>query len=57
MNRAGRRHEGNKSLKREYELVIDANGSDDEDADLSTVRSDRPRISRAQRRAAWRVLL
>jgi superfamily I DNA/RNA helicase len=42
-------------LRREYELVIDPNGIDDEDAYLSTVRSDRPRISRTQRREAWPV--
>jgi len=42
-------------LRREYELVIDPNGIDDEDAYLTTVRSDRPRISRQQRRAAWPV--
>lgn len=42
-------------LQREYELVIDANGIDDEEAYLTTVRSGRPRLSRQQRRAAWPV--
>jgi hypothetical protein len=43
-------------LRREYDLVIDPNGIDDEDAYLTTVRSDRPRITREQRRSAWPVL-
>lgn len=42
-------------LRREYDLVIDPNGIDDEDAYLTAVRSDRPRITRQQRRAAWPV--
>lgn len=42
-------------LQREYALVIDPNGIDDEETYLSTVRSGRPRISRQQRRAAWPV--
>lgn len=42
-------------LRREYELVIDANGIDDEDAYLTTIRTGRPRISRDQRRIAWGV--
>lgn len=42
-------------LKEEYRLVIDANGIDEEEAYLTTVRSGRPRISRAQRRAAWPI--
>lgn len=42
-------------LRREYELVIDTNGIDDEETYLTTVRSGRPRISRQQRRAAWPV--
>jgi len=40
-------------LRREYELIIDANGIDGEDAYLTTVRTGRPRISRKQRRDAW----
>jgi len=42
-------------LKSEYWLVIDANGIDDEEAYLTTVRSGRPRITRKQRRQAWPV--
>lgn len=42
-------------LRREYELVIDPNGIDNEDTYLTTVRSGRPRISRQQRRRAWLV--
>lgn len=42
-------------LQREYELVIAPNGIDDEEAYLTTIRSDRPRITRQQRRAAWPV--
>lgn len=42
-------------LQSEYELVIDANGIDDEETYLTTVRSGRPRISREQRRAAWPI--
>ena len=44
-------------LVAEYDRVIDPNGIDDEDAYLTTVRSDRPRISRQQRRQAWAVFL
>ncbi len=40
-------------LQTEYWDVIDANGIDDEETYLTTVRSGRPRISRQQRRAAW----
>jgi mRNA-degrading endonuclease RelE of RelBE toxin-antitoxin system len=42
-------------LRREYDLVIDPNGIDNEDTYLTTVRSGRPRISREQRRKAWPV--
>ncbi|MBM4091692.1 MAG: ATP-dependent helicase [Planctomycetes bacterium] len=42
-------------LRKEYDLVIDPNGIDTEDAYLTTVRSGRPRISRDQRRRAWPV--
>ena len=42
-------------LQSEFELVVEANGIDDLDAYLTTVRSGRPRISRRQRRAAWPV--
>jgi len=40
-------------IQREFELVIDPNGIDEEETYLTTVRSGRPRISREQRRAAW----
>ena len=40
-------------MQLEFELIIDPNGINDEDAYVSTVRSARPRISRAQRKAAW----
>ncbi|WP_197743429.1 UvrD-helicase domain-containing protein [Desulfosarcina ovata] len=39
----------------EYWQVIDANGIDNEEDYLTTVRSGRPRISRKQRRQAWPV--
>ena len=42
-------------LRREYDLVIDPNGIDNEDTYLTTVRTGRPRISREQRRKAWPV--
>lgn len=42
-------------MQKEFDLVIDPNGIDDEEAYLSTVRSGRPRISRQQRKAAWPV--
>ena len=42
-------------LKKEYSLVIDPNGIDEEEKYLTTVRSGRPRISRKQRRAAWPI--
>ena len=42
-------------LIQEYWMVIDANGIDNEEAYLTTVRSGRPRISRNQRRQAWPV--
>jgi superfamily I DNA/RNA helicase len=42
-------------LRREYDLVIDPNGIDNEDTYLTTVRSGRPRFSRQQRRKAWPV--
>ena len=42
-------------LRREYELVIDPNGINDEESYLTTVRSGRPRISRQQRRASWPI--
>ena len=44
-------------MQLEFELIIDPNGINDEDAYVSTVRSGRPRISRAQRKAAWPVFL
>ncbi len=42
-------------LIKEYWQVVDANGIDNEEAYLTTVRSGRPRISRNQRRQAWPV--
>ena len=42
-------------MKKEYDLVIDPNGIDEEEVYLTTVRSGRPRISRKQRRAAWPI--
>ena len=42
-------------MRNEFELIIDPNGIDNEDAYLTTVRSARPRISRKQRRSAWTV--
>lgn len=42
-------------LKKEYFLVIDSNGIDEEDAYLTTVRSGRPRMDRKQRRSAWPI--
>jgi superfamily I DNA/RNA helicase len=42
-------------MRLEYELVIDPNGIDDEETYLGTVRSGRPRITRAQRKQAWPV--
>ena len=44
-------------LRQEYQLIIDANGLDNEDDYLTTIRSDRPRITREQRRSAWKVFL
>ena len=46
---------GQNELIQEYWMVIDANGIDNEEAYLTTVRSGRPRISRNQRRQAWPV--
>jgi hypothetical protein len=45
----------NEEIRREYDQIIDANGVDDEENYLTTVRSGRPRITREQRRAAWPV--
>jgi superfamily I DNA/RNA helicase len=42
-------------MVKEYWQVIDANGIDNEEDYLTTVRSGRPRISRRQRRQAWPV--
>lgn len=42
-------------MVKEYWQVIDANGIDNEEDYLTTVRSGRPRISRKQRRQAWPV--
>jgi len=39
----------------EYNMIIDPNGIDSEEAYLTTVRTDRPKISRAQRKDAWNV--
>ena len=40
-------------MRREYDLVVDANGIDSEDAYLTAVRTGRPRMGRQQRREAW----
>lgn len=40
----------------EFWQVVDANGVYDEDTYLTTVRSDRPRISRKQKKALWPIL-
>ena len=48
----------NSEMRLEFDLVIDANGIDSEDDYLTTVRSGRPtspRLTRADRRAAWAV--
>lgn len=42
-------------LRLEYELIVEPNGYDDEEQYLTALRSGRPRINRAQRRAAWQV--
>lgn len=42
-------------LIKEYWMVIDSNGIDNEEGYLTTVRSGRPRMSRNQRRQAWPV--
>ena len=42
-------------MVKEYWQVIDANGIDNEEDYLTTVRSGRPKISRGQRRQAWPV--
>ncbi|MCP4754369.1 MAG: UvrD-helicase domain-containing protein [Proteobacteria bacterium] len=42
-------------LMKEYEHVIDANGIENEDDYLTTVRSGRPKIGRKQRKAAWPI--
>lgn len=42
-------------MVKEYWQVIDANGIDNEEDYLTTVRSGRSRISRAQRRQAWPI--
>ncbi|EKU98228.1 DNA/RNA helicase, superfamily I [Leptolyngbya sp. PCC 7375] len=42
-------------LKKEFDLVVDANGITSEEDYLTTVRTGRPRLGRKQRRAAWSV--
>jgi len=44
-------------LEDEYRLVVDANGIEDENAYLTTVRTGRPRVTRAQRKQAWPVFV
>ena len=44
-------------MQLEFGMVVDPNGVNDEDTYLTTVRSARPRMSRAQRRAAWPVFV
>lgn len=42
-------------IKKEYDLVVDANGIETEEDYLTTVRSGRKRMGRKQRREAWMV--
>jgi superfamily I DNA/RNA helicase len=42
-------------LQKEFELVVDANGINSEDAYLTTARTGRPRLGRQQRRQVWPV--
>jgi hypothetical protein len=42
-------------MQREYHLIVDQHGIDNEDAYLTAVRSGRPRITRKDRKAAWPV--
>lgn len=42
-------------LKKEYDLVVEANGIETEEEYLTTVRSGRGRMGRKQRREAWTV--
>ncbi|MDM8517021.1 AAA family ATPase [Desulfobacterales bacterium HSG16] len=42
-------------MKKEYELIIDANGIDNEEAYLTTIRSGRKRLVRKDRRRAWPI--
>ncbi|MEA5449323.1 UvrD-helicase domain-containing protein [Leptolyngbya sp. CCNP1308] len=42
-------------LQEEFNLVVDANGIETEEAYLTTVRTGRPRLGRKQRREAWPV--
>ncbi|WP_460203564.1 UvrD-helicase domain-containing protein [Scytonema sp. NUACC21] len=42
-------------LQKEFDLVIDANGIDSEEAYLTTLRTGRPRMGRKERREAWKV--
>ena len=44
-------------MQLEFELIVDPNGINDEDGYLTTVRSARPRMTRAQRRIAWPVFV
>ncbi len=46
---------GKEELVREYWTVIDANGIDNEEDYLTTVRSGLPRITRKERKRAWPV--
>ena len=40
-------------MEREYDLVVDSHGIEEEEEYLTTVRSGRPRMSREKRRKAW----
>jgi mRNA-degrading endonuclease RelE of RelBE toxin-antitoxin system len=46
---------GQEQMEQEYDQVIDANGIDEEETYLTTVRTGRPRITREDRRAAWPI--
>lgn len=45
----------NDEMRLEFEQIVDPNGISNEDNYLTTVRSGRPRISRAQRRKCWPI--
>lgn len=42
-------------LQKEFDLIVDANGIDSEEAYLTAIRTGRPRLGRKQRKEAWSV--